>query len=675
MESLGDREMIDRVDAPVPLARDPGRRRFRTAVIAASALVAVAGAVLLATRDSGESVTTRGVTATKTVPGHPGSLAAGTDALWFALVDPRRPVHKQPIYRLELASDSLTRSLDIGGQASYLLHAGDTLYASVEHDGGDGSGPSRLDAFDWSTGDLKFSRPYTGLLGPLARDGKILWALQTQPGALIRVDASTLMPTAAPLDLPPGRSLGLAVGAGYIWVAASDAGKVLRIEPATGKITPLRVGGFPTGIAVAGGNVWFADRERGSVTRIDPRTLRPIGDPIQVGTEPSSLVVAGGYLFVGRGGFGTVTRIDLRSGETVGLPIRFAQPADTSAFALTPAETSVWASSFTSSTLTRISSTAGGSPVPAATVSKALLQIPAQGPFPLGAKVTATISVPPFPPGNGGLAVGEGAVWSLNAGIARLLRIDPKTNSVIKQISVGDARDLAVGDGSVWLTNPEANTVDRIDSRSYKVRATIHVGKHPFGIAVTPRAVWVANNGLATPDIPSVSRIDPARNKVVATIPLGPTSACCALQMDVSVAGGAVWVVVPQANMVVRIDPATNQKTAFKLDYPPCAYLDADTSALWSTGGACADVVARIDVRTHGVTKLVEPHPIGVKIAFGHVWVASLAAANVDQLDQRTNHVVARLPVGGHPIYLAAGFGSIWVLDGDGRILRIQPTR
>jgi hypothetical protein len=326
------------VDAPVPLARDPGRRRFRIAVIAASALVAVAGAVLLATRDSGESVTTRGVTATKTVPGHPGSLAAGKDALWFALVDPKRPVHKQPIYRLELASDSLTRSLDIGGQASYLLHAGDTLYASVEHDGGDGSGPSRLDTFDWSTGDLKFSRPYTGLLGPLARDGKTLWVLQTQPGALIRVDAATLMPTAAPLELPPGRSLGLAVGGGYIWVTAADAGKVLRIEPATGKITPLRVGGFPIGIAVAGGNVWFADRERGSVTRVDPRTLRPIGDPIQVGTEPSSLVVAGGYLFVGRAGFGTVTRIDLRSGEKVGNPIRFAQPADASAFALTPAE-------------------------------------------------------------------------------------------------------------------------------------------------------------------------------------------------------------------------------------------------------------------------------------------------------------------------------------------------
>jgi YVTN family beta-propeller protein len=664
------------VDAPPPPARDPGRRQFRIAVIAASGLVAIAGSALLVAHHSSASVTTRGVTATKIVPGHPGSLAAGEEALWFGLVDPKKPVRKQPIYRLALATDSLTRSVDIGGQASYLLHAGGTLYASVEHDGGDGSGPSRIDAFDWRTGDLKFSRPYTGLLGPVVRDGKTLLVLQTQPGALIRLDAGTLLPTAAPLELPPGRSLGLAIGAGSIWVTSADAGEVLRIDPATGKITPVRVGGFPIGIAVAGGDVWFADRERGSVTRIDPRTLRPLGDPIQVGSAPSSLVVAGGYLFVGRAGFGTVTRIDVRSGRKVGIPIRFAQPTkSSSAFALAPFGTSIWASSSASNTLTRISSRTGGAPAPAATVSKALLQIPAQGPFPRGAKVTATISVPPLPPGNGGMAIGEGAVWALNPSIARLLRIDPKTNSVVKQIPVGAYGDVAVGDGSIWLTNPGANTVDRMDPKTSHVRATIPVGKNPLGIAVTPRAVWVANDGLATPDIPSVSRIDPASNKVVATIPLGPTSVCCALHMGVIAAGGVVWVVVPQANSVVRIDPETNEKTVFKLDFPPCAYLDADESSVWSTGGACADVVGRIDVRTHGLTKLVEPHPIGLKIAFGHVWVVSLAAGNIDQIDLRTNQVVARLPIGGHPIHLAVGFDSLWVFDGDGRILRVQPTR
>ena len=267
----------------------------------------------------------------------------------------------------------------------------------------------------------------------------------------------------------------------YIWVTAADAGEVLRIDPATGRITPVRVGGFPIGIAVAGGAVWFADRERDIVTRIDPRTLRTIGEPIQVGDAPSSLAVAGGYLFVARAESGTITRIDMRSGKQAGIPIRFAQPTHGSPFALTPAGASVWASSFASSTLTRISSTAGGARVPAARVSKRLLQIPGQGPFPRGARVTATIRVPPWQPGMGGLEIGDGAVWGLNPSIARLLRIDPETNSVVKQIPVDAYADFAVGDGSIWLTNPKANSVDRMDLKTYGVSKTIHVGKNPLG--------------------------------------------------------------------------------------------------------------------------------------------------------------------------------------------------
>ena len=68
------------------------------------------------------------------------------------------------------------------------------------------------------------------------------------------------------------------------------------------------------------------------------------------------------------------------------------------------------------------------------------------------------------------MAIGEGAVWSLEPRIARLLRIDPKTNSVVKQIPVDAYGDVAVGDGSIWLTNPEANTVDRMDPKTSHVR-------------------------------------------------------------------------------------------------------------------------------------------------------------------------------------------------------------
>jgi streptogramin lyase len=62
-------------------------------------------------------------------------------------------------------------------------------------------------------------------------------------------------------------------------------------------------------------------------------------------------------------------------------------------------------------------------------------------------------------------------------------------------------------------------------------------------------------------------------------------------------------------------------------------------------------------------------------VAFGSVWVAVLGSSNVDQIDPNTGRLVARLPIGGVPVRLAVGFGSVWVNDDNGRVLRIQPER
>jgi streptogramin lyase len=87
-------------------------------------------------------------------------------------------------------------------------------------------------------------------------------------------------------------------------------------------------------------------------------------------------------------------------------------------------------------------------------------------------------------------------------------------------------------------------------------------------------------------------------------------------------------------------------------------------------------VVGRIDPAVKKLTaKLAEPHPVGLALAFGSVWVAVLDSANVDQIDPQTGRLLARLHVGGTPVRLAVGFGSVWVNDDNGRVLRIQPQR
>jgi virginiamycin B lyase len=654
-----------------PPARDSRRTRFRIGVAVSSLVVATVGAVLLATRDSGEKTTTRGVTATLRVPGHPGWVAAGPDALWLALADAQPPVRDRPLLRLDLASGAIQRRILMGGETSYLMHVGDRLLASVEHVGGEGSGPSLIVALDWRSGRVLMRRQFPGPVGPLAEyaDGFDLWALQVRPGKLLRLDPQTLAPTAPPLQLSTGRALGLAVGAGYVWATASDAGDIVRVDRGKRTIARVHVGGFPIGIAVAGGSVWFADRERGEVARRDPETLRAVGQPIPVGKTPAWIGATGRYLVVGDVAAGTVTRIDMRSGKKAGPPIRIARPAkDAPDFAVMTAGRSIWVSSYASNTLTRVSATpSAASAAPAVTASSAKGTSTTARTLPPAAKVVARIPVP----GGGPLVVGEGAVWAMSDADSTLMRIDPQRNAVVARIKVAPEGDAAAGAGAVWLTHPGSDTVSRIDPRTNAVTETIAVGPQPAGISVSPGAVWVANAGG-----PSVSRIDPVTNRVVATIRVGPHLACCSEHMGVFAGSGAVWAAVPNGNRIVRIDPATNAVSAIvKLPYCPGGYLVADKTALWSAGGGCGDVVARVDPRTNRLTGPLErePHPVGLGLAFGSVWVAVLDSANVDRIDPQTGRVVARLPVGGKPVRLAVGFGAVWVNDDLGRVLRIEP--
>jgi virginiamycin B lyase len=201
------------------------------------------------------------------------------------------------------------------------------------------------------------------------------------------------------------------------------------------------------------------------------------------------------------------------------------------------------------------------------------------------------------------------------------------------------------------------------------VSDTIRVPGQATGVAVSPGAVWIANAAG-----PSVTRIDPTTDRVVARIPVGPNLFCCAPHMSVVVAEDMVWAGLPSGYGAVRIDRRTNRVVGrVKLGFIPCGFAAAGAS-VWLAGGGCNDRLARVEPgATRPSALLAEPHPVGVAIAFGSVWVASTEAGNVDRIDPITAHVVARLHVGGFPVRIAVGFGSVWVNDDMGRVLRIKP--
>jgi virginiamycin B lyase len=303
------------------------------------------------------------------------------------------------------------------------------------------------------------------------------------------------------------------------------------------------------------------------------------------------------------------------------------------------------------------------------------------------AKVIARISIPA---GTGGLAIGEGAVWSLSWSRAMLLRIDPRKNLVTARVVVKPANpcppepdtcgQVAAGSGAVWVSMRPDNVVARVDPNTNKVTTLIPVGKEPDGIATSPGAVWVANHGTAD-DGPSVSRIDPATNQVVATISVGPGAACCSDHMGVGVGAGSVWVTVPNGNALARIDEATNAVTATitstRSQDRPCGNVAISETAVWVAGASCGTAIRQIDPRTNRLSGRVNgsASPINVGLAFGSLWVADLDASSVLRVNPHTRRIIGVLHVGGIPVLLTVGLGSVWVRDDTGHVLRIAPRR
>ena len=71
-----------------------------------------------------------------------------------------------------------------------------------------------------------------------------------------------------------------------------------------------------------------------------------------------------------------------------------------------------------------------------------------------------------------------GSIWSSDLLLARVVRIDPGTNAVVRRIPFA-ARPfgIAYGAGSVWVADRSVNVLGRIDPRTNKVIKKITIGE------------------------------------------------------------------------------------------------------------------------------------------------------------------------------------------------------
>jgi hypothetical protein len=151
----------------------------------------------------------------------------------------------------------------------------------------------------------------------------------------------------------------------------------------------------------------------------------------------------------------------------------------------------------------------------------------------------------------------DGKLWvtgdAPNEGPAHVQQIDPANGAVLVDVTLPDNGPyaLAVGDGIVWVRaqQGEASTaLFKIDIATQKIVATL-VGQKDGGLAVTPSAVWMNDNG-------GLERVDPATAKVITTIPLVAAGPYASLSVVTGPLG--IWTANGYTGQLQHIDTTHN---------------------------------------------------------------------------------------------------------------------
>jgi SARP family transcriptional regulator, regulator of embCAB operon len=176
----------------------------------------------------------------------------------------------------------------------------------------------------------------------------------------------------------------------------------------------------------------------------------------------------------------------------------------------------------------------------------------------------------------------------------------------------------------------------------------------------------------------SVVALD-SSGSIAATVPVG------ARPVALASAAGSLWVGNFDDRSVTRVDASSrNRVRTISLARAPTA-LTATRDAVWATDSAGG--VSTIDTSYDQLTPRVQPTvvstgccayaasaPRPTLAAFGSIWVVD-PDGYVKRLDPRTARRTGAADVGNDPSAIAAGAGSLWVTNSsDGTITRIDPA-
>jgi len=267
---------------------------------------------------------------------------------------------------------------------------------------------------------------------------------------------------------------------------------------------------------------------------------------------------------------------------------------------------------------------------------------------------------------------GSDALWVSVAGegsnesVRSIYRIDPATDQATLVVSDMPAAasgpiSHAEAGGFLWIVDNGGDQIFRYDAASGDLVETIPVADFPIEPHVAFGSVWALEYQVG-----QASRIDPTSGDILATIEIpqfageGPR--------DIAAGTSLLWAITPRQDVMVAIDPATNE-IVDEVELQPDLHCGVAVMAgrIWVSGCESNDAVQVFDEATRTAVGTVADLPgmgLPVHVDGSTAWLPSVDvdthlfgvnAANVADGGDRPD-----LGLGVKAGNLTNGFGSLW---------------
>jgi tRNA A-37 threonylcarbamoyl transferase component Bud32/streptogramin lyase len=298
------------------------------------------------------------------------------------------------------------------------------------------------------------------------------------PLGVVRIDPATNRVTHV---IPVSGVADIATGGGFVWAEASTT--LVKVSEASNRVVghvdiphnpfSLATGVFAVDVAFGNDRVWDVAPVGPRITfgpsrvhEVDPSTNEVVRT-LSV-SSPTSLSFGAGALWVASAASGQVHKVNPETGRIE--DTASAESTQESANAIAAGADGVWVVQSVPGLATHID--------------------------PATAEVVGEVSVPR----GDGVAVGGGSVWVTAQSQGTVMRINPATDAVLSTISIGSPATgrcgvpggIAVTSTDVWVLNTEESILVRIDRESEEIVARIHIGACPYAVAVDEAGVWVS---------------------------------------------------------------------------------------------------------------------------------------------------------------------------------------